>query len=563
MIRFSAISTLLFGRYALATGIPRSQTLALEVLSTQVQGRLYEGEPYSKPCFEDFDSAECESLRAGNANDTFRAEFFGSYTNTNWEACEAIAGDQCLLDWTNINSSVPTLAPNACRAGSISPYYIDVRRPQDVSAAFNFSKVTKTPLIIKNTGHDYKGRSSAPNTLALWTHNLQNITYNPNFVADGCSQANPGVTFGAGVQWEEAYVFAEAHNITLVGGSDRGVGVSGGWVQGGGHSALSNTMGLGVDRVLQFRLVTPDGKYVTANECQNEDLFFALRGGGGGTFGVVLESTMLASPRVTLQAVIISWANPNITLTTTLWTLLIDHAITWADQGWGGFVNGESVIYVSPTLNKTAATEAMKPLIEFGQNVTNAGVTGASVVVAEFPSYYSFFQAFANVKSSTVGDNLALGSRLVPRNNFATNTSKAELLDALLNAHAIAPSLRMLISPPTSFPGDNTTSVTEAWRDSIYHVTLIQTWYWNSTVDFKKHAYANLTKAIDYVRQITPDAAYQNEADIHEPNHEVSFWGTHYSRLLSIKKKYDPDHLLDCWHCVGWNSSSPRFACYL
>ena len=115
---------------------------------------------------------------------------------------------------------------------------------------------------------------------------------------------------------------------------------------------------------------------------------------------MVLESTMLASPRVTLQAVIISRANPNITLTTTLWTLLIDHAITWADQGWGGFVNGESVIYVSPTLNKTAATEAMKPLIEFGQNVMNAGVTGASVVVAEFPSYYSFFQAFANVKSS-------------------------------------------------------------------------------------------------------------------------------------------------------------------
>lgn len=70
MIRFSAISALLFGRYALATGIPRSQTLALEVLSTQVQGRLYEGEPYSKPCFEDFDSAECESLRAGNANDS-------------------------------------------------------------------------------------------------------------------------------------------------------------------------------------------------------------------------------------------------------------------------------------------------------------------------------------------------------------------------------------------------------------------------------------------------------------------------------------------------------------
>lgn len=61
-------------------------------------------------------------------------------------------------------------------------------------------------------------------------------------------------------------------------------------------------MGLGVDRVLEFKIVTPDGKYRTANRCQNQDLFFALRGGGGGTFGVVLESTFIASPRVTVQA---------------------------------------------------------------------------------------------------------------------------------------------------------------------------------------------------------------------------------------------------------------------
>lgn len=56
-----------------------------------------------------------------------------------------------------------------------------------------------------------------------------------------------------------------------------------------------------MDRVLQFKIVTADGKYRTVNKCQNSDLFFALRGGGGGTFGVVLESTFLASPRVTLE----------------------------------------------------------------------------------------------------------------------------------------------------------------------------------------------------------------------------------------------------------------------
>jgi FAD/FMN-containing dehydrogenase len=54
--------------------------------------------------------------------------------------------------------------------------------------------------------------------------------------------------------------------------------------------------------VLQYRVVTPQGEYLTSNACQNTDLFYALRGGGGGTFGVVMESTFLAEPRpMTIQ----------------------------------------------------------------------------------------------------------------------------------------------------------------------------------------------------------------------------------------------------------------------
>jgi hypothetical protein len=67
--------------------------------------------------------------------------------------------------------------------------------------------------------------------------------------------------------------------------------------QGGGHSLLSPTLGLGVDRALQFKVVTPSGEYLIANACQNSDLFFALSGGGGGTFGVVMETTFKVEPK--------------------------------------------------------------------------------------------------------------------------------------------------------------------------------------------------------------------------------------------------------------------------
>ncbi|KDQ50497.1 hypothetical protein JAAARDRAFT_63111 [Jaapia argillacea MUCL 33604] len=514
-------------------------------LSEQVQGRLYGAYPFAQACFNgQFNSAACKFIQVNYLNER--------YINTNWETCQT-TGQQCLLDYTNPSNPKPASAPNQCLLGSIPNTYVDVRRPEDVAAAFKFSKAFGIPLIVKNTGHDYKGRSSAPHALGLWTHNLKDISYNPSFVPEGCTKASPGVTMGAGVQWGEAYPFAEAHSITLVGGT----------FPGGGHGALTNTMGMGVDRVLEYKVVTPDGKFRTVNACQNTDLFYALRGGGGGTFGVVLESTVLASPRVTLQVVVVEWAKPNAALTKSLWKILIDNGLTWASQGYGGFVAGESAVYITPILNPTESNATMKPLIEFGEQLVKDGVEGTEFLVGEFPSWGTFYDAIIKDAPADLGVSLALASRLIPKANFQTSSSRSELLDALMESFSLSPGLRFLISPPTSYPGDGTTSVTDAWRDSIYHITLVSLWNWNATVAEKKSKYELSSKAIQPLRDITPDAAYVNEADVYEPNHEVAFWGTHYPELLKLKKKYDPDQLLDCWQCVGWNPKSELFSCYL
>lgn len=99
-------------------------------------------------------------------------------------------------------------------------------------------------------------------------------------------------TLGAGVQWFEAFEAAKEHNVLIVGGfSLRGsVGAAGGWLAGGGHSALAPNYGLGtsnslsharsnspsftgVDNVLEIEIVTADGNLVVANSYQNQDLF--------------------------------------------------------------------------------------------------------------------------------------------------------------------------------------------------------------------------------------------------------------------------------------------------
>jgi hypothetical protein len=159
------------------------------------------------------------------------------------------------------------------------------------------------PLVIKNTGHDYRGRSAAPNSLAIWTHNyVPEIKLMKGFTPDGCTApAGDVVTFGAGQGFGPLYKFAYDNKIEVVGGTSQTVGAAGGWITGGGHSSLSNTLGLGVDNVQQLRAVLPNGTFVTANRCQNTDVFFALRGGGGGTFGVITEMSTLAHPVQPLQ----------------------------------------------------------------------------------------------------------------------------------------------------------------------------------------------------------------------------------------------------------------------
>jgi hypothetical protein len=72
--------------------------------------------------------------------------------------------------------------------------------------------------------------------------------------------------------------------------------LAGGWGQMAGIGPFSHIFGLGVDQWLEAKVVTPDGELRVANEVSNADLFWAIRGGGGGTFGVVVEATMKVYP---------------------------------------------------------------------------------------------------------------------------------------------------------------------------------------------------------------------------------------------------------------------------
>jgi hypothetical protein len=90
--------------------------------------------------------------------------------------------------------------------------------------------------VIKNSGHDFKGRSSGKDGFALWVHHLNETRLNRHFVPKGCHTPHQvSFTLGGGVQWLAAYKRANELNITIVGGAANQVGTSGGWIMVSEH----------------------------------------------------------------------------------------------------------------------------------------------------------------------------------------------------------------------------------------------------------------------------------------------------------------------------------------
>ncbi|KAI7245139.1 hypothetical protein KC343_g6969 [Hortaea werneckii] len=558
-------------------------------LNESVGGRLAVGYPIAKPCFDNPLSSECADVQGGYTTDLYIADNFGGYQNANWGFCQKNAND-CGLDFTLPSNPLYFTLGQQCHQGSVPSYYIDVEGVSDVQAGLKFAEDTGVPLVIKNSGHDYRGRSSAPDALALWTHNIQpDLTLERDFIPEGCSEpAADGVTYGAGQGFLGLYQFAEDNNITIVGGSSRTVGAGGGWLAAGGHSALSNTLGMGVDNVLQIKAILPNGTCVTANRCQNQDVFYALRGGGGSTFGVNMEITTTAHPRVTLQVAYIRFVSLDPESIEKFVTICVENGDKWATEGWGGYITpgargklSSGLVLVTPKLTNEEAKQSMKPLTDYASSLGNLAINN------EISTAHSWFEAFNDYilpNDEEVGLGIALGSRLIPKDVFTSDNGRQSLINALTDisdkvtplssksnqldprALTYGPPLQILVTAPSSYPDNDTVpaSITPAWRQANWHIFGAITFNNSPNQSTINRAFGTAHEVANILAGVAPNSGvYQNEADTFQDNHEQAFWGQeNYDRLLELKQEMDPNNILTCWQCIGYDASDPRYGCY-
>ncbi|KAF7593648.1 hypothetical protein BBP40_011053 [Aspergillus hancockii] len=535
----------------------------IESFNVSLGGQVQILQPFSSPCFSGgSDTAACNLVQKNYSDPFLRANSANGFMYNQAEICASEPGNQCLLD--NVDPTNLQALTASCEQGNTPSYSLRVQHPNDVIRAFKFSSCSGIRLSIKNSGHDFLGRSSGRGTLSLWTRNLKGMHYNSSFVPFGCAVngSTPSyntITVQAGVNFDEVYNFAHTHNVTFIGGYSPTLGVSGGWVQTGGHSTLAPVYGLGIDHVVQYKVVTPDGRYRTANECENPDLFWALRGGGGGTFGVVMESTHRVEPQVKLISAFVKFPlKANSTNVLPFLDILVNNTVKWAYEGWGGHIKGNSLINVTPLLSLSEAKESLAEVVAYVKS------QGGTTVIEELSSWYAFYQKYVVSNAVTVGNTHFPATRLIPKTVFQTASGRADLMNFFSLLLSKGGSVYIPVVGPLLYKDTKSTSTTPAWRQAIWSVGADGFWAWNSTLEVREQKVAEMQYMTALLEEITPGSgAYSPEANPFTKDWQEAWWGEeNYSKLLKIKNKYDPKGLLNCWKCVGWEESDTKSSCF-
>jgi len=554
-------------------------------LQSSLRGKLEEAQSPLRPCTVDATSAACATALRNLKNPFYLQDQPGGTQSAGW-----------LGAWSPAQSAYAVAAENA----------------DDIVAAVNFARDHHLRLVIKGTGHDYLGRSNARDSLLVWTHKMRRVTLHEAFVARGCPDPQagvPAVSVEAGTRWLEAYeAVTVQHGRYVQGGGCTTVGAAGGFMQGGGFGSWSKKYGIAAASMLEAEVVTADGKLRVANTCQNQDLFWALRGGGGGTFGVVTRVTLMTHPLPDRFGMV----NGAVTAKTdAAFKQLIERFLAFyrdklSNQHWGEQVDvrRDNSLELSLAFEGMTAADAEKLWQPFRAWVEQRPESFTiQIGYVEIPGdkmwSYDVLRQFAPDAIRTddrpgepkgrfwwTNDSeqvstywYAYQSRWIPLDRFEggeANKFAATLFDASRHwsiglhfnkgqAGASAEAVRRgreTSMNPAVFKAA-ALAIVAASGDGQPRIP------GHEPNLGEAEAYkARVAAAMRILRDATPGAgSYVNEADYFEPDWQRSFWGENYDRLLAIKRKYDPDGVFSCHHCPskvpstaspGAARSSPR-----
>ena len=473
-----------------------------------------------------------------------------------------------------------------------SAYALKARNAADVAAGIDFARKYRLRIAVKGGGHSYQGTSSAPDSLLIWTRAMNAVALHDAFVGKGCEDRAdpvPAVSAGAGAVWADLYYAVSVGAGRYVqGGSCTTVGVAG-IIQSGGFNWFSKRFGTAASGLLEAEVVTADGQVRIVNACNDPDLFWALKGGGGGTFGVVT--------RVTLRT----------------------HDLPSFIGGAGGKIKAQSDeafkkliakfvdFYHDHLFNPHWGNNVdFSPDNTLGISLSSQGLTNAQVAevwkrfvdwVESSPEHFSFVSPPGSVAVDPSKVPLGTGSDWIhdPRKGapphhvwnrgdqgecgaFLHGYDSLWLPASLLRRHrrpllvdalfAASRHKKVAFHLCKGLAGGSEEACATALHTAM-NPAVVDAFALAIIADGEGPQYPGMShppldlaaarrdaRAIDLaaaeLRKIVPHAgSYVSESNYFNPSWQRAYWGANYARLRAIKKRYDPDGLFIVHHGVG------------
>jgi FAD/FMN-containing dehydrogenase len=480
-----------------------------------------------------------------------------------------------------------------------STYAVAARTAEDVAAAVNFARDNKLRLVVKGGGHSYQGTSDSADSLLIWTRAMSSIVLHEAFVARGCAgkaAPQPAVTLGAGVVWMHAYdaVTTKAHRY-VQGGGCATVGVAG-LIQSGGFGSFSKNFGTAAGGLLEAELVTADGQIRVANACSNSDLFWGIKGGGGGSLGVVTKLTL----RTRELPDVFGGVNLKIKAASdAAYQRLVGYFVGfYADNlfnpHWGesvsfGADNSIAVTMVFQGLDQSQAESLWHPLLDWVAASPGDFTVTAPLAIKASAAYnwwnaeylrnnYLHSQGFFDERPGAPANNVWFASQNTELGAFWHGFQSLWLPASLLQEDQRSRFIEALFAATKHWTvslhfnkglaGAAAEDVAAA-RDTAMNPAVLTAFALAimgggdapaykylltgppELAAVRQHA-AAIAAAGDELRKVVPDAgSYWSESDFFERDWQAAFWGANYARLREVKRTYDPDGLFFVHHGVG------------
>lgn len=457
-------------------------------------------------------------LATGAVFGTTRAAADPGAAVAGWNGLASTIGGSVLLPASGTQFASSKQVFNSFYNNSNPAAVVTVSSQADVQKAVAFATANKLKVAPRGGGHSYIGASSANGTMVL---DLRGLPGGANL--DG---GNVTVTPAANL-WAVHQACASAGRGVPT-GSCPTVGVAG-LTLGGGLGADSRHAGLACDALQSATVVLPSGDVVTASPNEHPDLFWALRGGGGGNFGVTTSMTFGTFATGDTDVVRLEFAPSSAVQVLVGWQSWLDGADrnAWAmvDLAVGGSQPDCHILATCPAGGAAGMADAIKSAV----GLQPSAVTNKTMNRMDLVTY------LAGGSSTSSPRGFVAGSDVVTTINSAAAHAIAT---AIGQWPASAGQASLLVDPlggaiADVAPGDSAFP----WRKQ----SAVLQWYVEPAANQISAATQWLSSAHQAVQQFSV-GGYVNYL---EPNSAASrYFGSNLSQLNSVRQKYDPNQIM-------------------